>query len=444
MAENLAFFQRAGLWHIVSQNTAAKSGCLDAAPRRKRLGYTGIPLSDELKSAVVALDGTDQCVALHCRGHQMLDLEDPDKPDRPGRVRRVDRELGARAVRLPARELSRRFGLAYSVVTPFSLAGRNDVIQIFDTGVLDRYFPPHTMMTNLGHPNWGVEFDPDSLIVAIPSARVADITRPKRGVPPVVHVLGILTGNSPESGIMLWEEINDRVRERKVAGARGDVAFPRVVIESVPEMGLSMELEDRLDVVREVVREGVRRLCERGATVVGIACNTTQYFAEDAKEICAEFRAMFISLVDATKAYLKDQHITQFSLLAIGPASGRDLSDFARLDEDFEIFRPAARGSKRIFELAFDIKADAKSQTTISKYFDVVDAVAKPDVPVLLALTELSFVNADLRKRRFDMPYHDTLAILADAMADVYIDGRLALGPRRRSPDRTSRGDRSA
>jgi len=75
VAANSALLGSLGVWHLVSKNKfAANGGCADAATKRNRLGHTGIPVFDELKSHVGAYtdeQGTRRYVVAHCRGHQL-------------------------------------------------------------------------------------------------------------------------------------------------------------------------------------------------------------------------------------------------------------------------------------------------------------------------------------------------------------------------------------
>lgn len=414
---NLQFFTTSGIWHGVSRNPCV-TGCRDAAAKRSRLGMVGIPLSDELKSWVGLTRSQGAYIALHCRGHELLDM------------RKVEELVGEPVERLEPDALSSQFGQGYGLVTPFALAAHPEVRQLFDLQVTHEYFPPDTMMTNLGHCRWAVEFDPRELVKAIPNAELADITLETRDREPVEHVIGILTGNGPESGMLLWQRINERVRKMGPSRSDGDTAFPRVLIESVPEMGLSMELAAREDAVSKVVREGVQRLCEGGATLVGLACNTTQYFSREIAVICERNGASFVSIVDETRRTLAADEVERFALLAIGAASDlKTYSDFRRLTDEFAVVRPSPYVAGRIEGVAYAIKADPDSSEAINGFRDLVKFTDADTI--LLALTELSVVHGNQQKRRqkqrSQKTLYDTLDILANALADRYISERIAV-----------------
>ncbi|MFI5496367.1 aspartate/glutamate racemase family protein [Actinoplanes sp. NPDC051859] len=417
VAANLAVLSSLDVWHAVSRNPPVRS-CAEAASRRNRLGSVGIPLRDELKSTVARLDGPGPAryVALHTRGHQRLAPE------------KVATVLQASVHRIDEDELRRRFGLSYGTVTPFALS-RHGVTQIFDAGVLDRHFAPYTMMTNLGHLEYAVEFQPGQFVAACPGSRVEDIAEGKRRARSRGLTIGILTGNSPESGMLLWEKLNHRIRASPRITFRGDISFPRVLVESVPELGLSMELSERTDEVREAVTGAVHRLCANGATVVAVACNTTHYFAAEIRRICAEYRVTFVSMVDETTRFLRAEGIHRFDLLAIPAVAGSARwSEFRTLAAEFEAHVPARRHLDALTSLAFSVKREVVTSATLNKLRDLIGQAATTDT-VVLALTELSILFAAQRQRQKSARrFVDTLDLLADRLAALYEDDRLAYG----------------
>lgn len=131
------------------------------------------------------------------------------------------------------------------------------------------------MMTNLGHHEWAVEFEPSSMIEALkreaPEVMVAEITG-DIGRDHKLPVIGIITGNGPESGMALWRHINGKVFETLDADKRmvGDLSFPRVLVHSLPDMGLSMELALRENAVWREIEKAVREHYEAGGDTVGV------------------------------------------------------------------------------------------------------------------------------------------------------------------------------
>jgi aspartate/glutamate racemase len=412
VAKNVAFLREHGVWHIASQNPRVHS-CRDAADKRWRLGGRGIPLCDELKSSLGRVDGPDgtRYVAVHCRGHQQLDDD------------KLAVAVGGRFRRVSEGEILDQFGLRYGTVTPFALAREPRVAQVFDQTVVEEFFPPYTMMTNLGGVTYGVEFYPREVIGALPRTSLFDVVRDEDAVVPRGPTIGILTGNSPESGMLLWEIINQRVRDENDRRFRGDVAFPHVLIESVPLMGLSMELALRERQVRPVVLGAVERLCHNGASVIGIACNTTQYFAPSIAEACRAHGARFVSLVDETADYLHREGITSFDFFGISAVTDfGGFSAFDRFADEFEVHRPDERTVEMINQVAFDVKQSGVAAGPVNKLRDLVNNASVTGA-IVVALTELSEVIVTQR-RRGAKRIVDTLDILGQRMAEIYLSDR--------------------
>jgi aspartate/glutamate racemase/prolyl-tRNA editing enzyme YbaK/EbsC (Cys-tRNA(Pro) deacylase) len=422
--ENVRFLQSHGVWHLVSNNPRVDS-CAAAADKRWRLGGRGIPLCDELKSSIgyVGYESNRRYVVVHCRGHQRLDNA------------KLAAVLGGPFTRLSDESLA-RFGMAYGLVTPFGFAEHPDILQVFDRCVLERYFPPYTMMTNLGALTYGVEFNCQELVAALPTTQIADVVRDSDSTIPRDRTFGILTGNSPESGMLLWGMINDYIRAHNSRSFRGDVAFPRVVVESVPEMGLSMELALRADDVRPIVLGAVERLCQAGANVVGIACNTTQFFSPEVSTVCASHGARFISLVDATTEHLKQEGIHRFDFFGISAVTDfGGWSDFTRLALEFELLRPGVREIETITRVAFSVKQRGIDGRSVNRLRDLVNDASRTDT-VVIALTELSWILKRHPQRKGDKELVDTLQVLAAAMADTYLLERVAVTtPKHRDND---------
>jgi len=406
----LSYFKKLKLWHIVTKNDESTS-CREAANNRYRLGNKGIPIFDELKSNFGSFlaNGEEQYVMVHCRGNQILD------------DLKLEQILKSKFQRLEPEELERLFGIGYGLVNPFIGFEHNNILQIFDVSIFDHYFPPYTMMTNLGHLRYGVEFKPEEIVDALSKTLISDVVfRDTRKIP-IQHKIGILTGNSPESGILLWEKINDRIRNQPGIKFLGDISFPRVLVESIPEMGLSMELAFRENDIRSVVIEGVESLCKNGSTIVGIACNTTQYFSNDLTRLCKDYGATYVSIAESTYKYLKDRSVRSFDFLAIDYVSNfTRWSDFRNIFENFEVNIPSANDISRINELAFDVKKSVVTGNSINKLRDLINNSTKTET-VLLALTELSILFASQKKSRSGKQFIDTLSILSEAIADLYI-----------------------
>lgn len=411
-----------GLWHLISPNRGQATSCREAAVVRRRLGAVGIPLWDELKSHVGAYESPAgrRYVAAHCRANVARDDS------------KIDALVGFPVVRVEAEELARVFGLEYGLVNPFALARHLDVLQFFDPSVLAASPAPSTMMTNAGHVEWGVEFHPAQVVERLDRSQVAELAV-GTGVPPVADpALGILTGNGPESGIELWRRINAYVAASPEHAFRGDTSYPRVSVVSLPGMGMSMQLPVRQREVREVVLTGVDTLVSSGASVIGVACNTTQFFSPAIRDRCREHGVSFVSLVDATRKVLRDLGVSKVDLMGIGPVV--DLagwSDFKRLSDEIDIVVPSPRDVAQITELAWEVKARQEHTPggAVGKLQLMLSRSSSTET-ILIALTELSVVLAEHPKiasriqRETGKTVVDSLTALAHAMADRFLAQR--------------------
>lgn len=409
VVETIEEVRRLGIWHQVSHNPPVRS-CRDAASKRQRLGDIGIPLADELKTALL-IDAQNRYVMVHCRGHQHLDTV------------KLDAAIG-RTLRVPQHQLHDQLGLDKGTVSPFF--HKCPVRHVVDDTVLERYFAPFTAMTNLGHHQWAVEFDPIELFSRLPDTQVFDIVHTQEKKVPRDHVIGILTGNAPESGMLVWQRVNELIRTHRDIRFCGDVSFPRVVIESLPMLGATMELTCRANQVRPIVLDAVERVCQAGATVVGIACNTTQFFSAEAAQVCRKYGASFISLADETGRYLADQGVHEFDLFGIPVVTQLDQwSAFAALKDGYTINAPIPHMARRLERLAFSVKQHGVDSSAINGMRDVARSARSQTV--VLALTELSLIAAG-QLHRSAIQYVDTMEILARALIEEYVADRVACG----------------
>lgn len=410
-----------GVWHIITPNRGQATSCREAAFARQRLGVTGIPLSDELKTYLGVYEGPGgrTYVAVHCRAHHNRNDE---------KIRGL---LGAPVAKVEAAELAGIFGLEYGRVNPFELARHSNVLQLFDASVVADYPAPNTMMTNAGDHAWGIEFHPEQLVEYLPRVIVADVVEDSSIGTFKDPILGILTGNGPESGIELWRRINKAIADNASEPFRGDTDFPRVVVRSEPGMGLSMQLADREREVREVVLGGIEEIIDAGASVVGIACNTTQYFSTEIRNLCDEHDVVFVSLVEATRTVLRSREVAEFDLFGIGPVVDLDMwSDFRRLGDEFNVRVPKRRDIDTIDGLAWEIKSSpASARHGLVGKLKRMLTDSTTSTTAVIALTELSVVLTQHPKiatqlEKSGIALVDTLDALANVMARHYLRSR--------------------
>lgn len=413
-----AFFERCGHWCLLARNTKALS-CRDAANKRYRLGKLGIPLEDELKSFLgqyVGTDGRTRYVAVHCRGDQLLDI---------GKIRQA---LGtsSNVERLITTDSSEEAANLYGLVNPFSLADGfqgEPVVQLFDQSVLDFRGLPNTMMTNAGDRTWSVEFRPRDVIEALGDwAKVTDATEAPaiRQEGPVT--IGIITGNAPDSGIILWQHINRRVQEVMGSRFQGDLSYPPVSVRSVPGLGLSMELDKRAEQVWEQLEPAVRSLCEEGARLLCLACHTNHYFTERIRAVAAGYGANFISVAETVGEWARHNQVPELTLVGISYVAGLgEWSAYRQLSGVVRVEPLSEKGLERIHELGYHVKQEGATEAGRNRLRSILNDEAHTS-HVVIALTELSILLDSQRKPgKSSRVIVDALRIYGEEIADAYI-----------------------
>jgi len=402
------------IWYRFSRNSTAMS-CRDAAARRERLGSVGIPLWDELKS--LALSDGERLIFAHCRGDESIDL---------GAVATL---VGTDGLELAPAELTAPLRMGYGLINPFVIpdAASVPVVQVFDRGLAVPIDVPGTMMTNAGDRTWGIEFRADELIEGLGAlvAPIATTDAEAEPRPPAIvtpQKIGIITGNAPESGIVLWELVNRYVRAQLERDNVGDVSMPAVEVQSVPAMGLSMELDLRLGPVTDAIEGAAADLVNHGCTIVAVACNTTQFFTPSLQSICAQTGATFISMPKVVGAWLRSRNIDSIGLVGIRYVS--DLGEWSAYREPLEgiaVERPNDHGMSRITEIGYQVKAEGPTIGAVSRLHNVLRDVFESR-HVLLALTELSqlidLTNA--KPRSGNKVIIDPLHLYAEAIAAAF------------------------
>jgi prolyl-tRNA editing enzyme YbaK/EbsC (Cys-tRNA(Pro) deacylase) len=301
----LRFFADAGVPVRLGRNAAARS-CRDAARKRHRLGVTGIPLADELKSFLGRYrdgSGAWRRVMIHCRGDRELDLQ------------RVAQLLRATAVeRLDNDELA-AMGVEYGTVNPFR---REAIVQVFDRGVLERRGVPGTMMTNAGHLEWSVEFRVEQLVEALGDAIVADVVQPDAPADPV-SPLGALVANG-FGGRALWQSIEDGMRAQLGPAFAGDL--PELTVRAVPALALASDPWHRAE-AWEAAREAAAALIAQGARTIVLASHAGEAVVPELKALCDRRGVRLVTLLGAAR--------TEEPAVVLGLASESDYANVAAI-----------------------------------------------------------------------------------------------------------------
>jgi aspartate racemase len=391
--ETMNFFINRGLWGILSRNAHAMS-CREAANVRYRLGAVGIPLRDELKSYVTeghSNDGEITFLLLHCRADRSIDF---------GRVSALDLPVGD-LKRANLSEIDfKDFG--YGLINPFraesEISPRHKVVHIFDSDLLLDATPIGSMMTNAGDRTWAIEFRPRDLITSIPKERVTVASFTVLDDAPEALPLpgiGIITGNAPESGMLLWDKVNRIHRRWLGSDFRGDMSYPLVAVYSIPEMGLTMELDRREQPVWDMLSRRIETMIDSGVRVLSVACHTTQYFSERLDALMASAGGVFVPAAPTVRAFVEDQGLRRVLILGIGYSAtlGR-WSGYSALSDLPNLIRPNARDVKLLSELAYLVKNQGATTQAYQKLRTIIRHYGADADVVLLLLTELSMIHA--------------------------------------------------
>lgn len=412
--------QQLGTWYQLSRNDSATS-CQDAARKRRRLGHTGIPLCDELKSYLGEYDhGSGVGVFLaHCRGDRELDL------------RKVAATLGAAGEvrRLPI-ETASQLGAAYGVVNPFLVPG--EIVQIFDRELRTPIGIPGTVMTNAGDHTWAVEFFADEVGDLITNARWGEIRlaslegsdRARVQVQAEVPI-GILTGNPCDSGLDLSSSIIYHVRQFMGRESLGDVSMPKVMMISRPQIGISMEMRQRERPLRAALLESLDELIAIGAKVIGHPAHTTHYFANELADRAQSHGATFVSMAEATDHHVRALGIQQIALLGTQFVTDA-ASTYSVYREAFRgivVHRPSPAGWQKIHDLGYEVQQRGATPLAFNWMRDLLrDEVPRDCKHVVLAMTEFAPVARQLRSRgRHGKSLIEPLDVYGRAIASEYM-----------------------
>lgn len=432
VAKTMQFLVERGIWFRLSRNSEAGS-CRDAARKRSRLGHTGIPLRDEMKSLFGKAAGDGQrlprFVMAHCRGDCELDLE------------ALAAAIDAQSVeRLPPAELT-NFGLAYGLVNPFeqcqpyALDGRliqAPILQVFDSDLLTPLGTPGTVMTNAGDLTWGVELYAEELFEGLLRQRGEKLAALSAGIaapppiaaarPPHLHgrrSIAIITGNAPESGIALWAAINEDVRSLLGSENAGDASMPPMRIVSLPELGMTMELDLRTDAVWSTLERNIRELCATDVALLAIACNTTQYFADRVRAICEPAGITYVSLPEVVAAWLAHRKVREVAIVGIPYVSdfAAGWSAYAAPLHEFDVEQLGGDTFRRLIELAYRVKEEGATPSGLNQLRAILNQGVRSS-HVVLALTELSALLAlQRRQSRSGKAIVDPVTLYAEAIA---------------------------
>ncbi len=124
--------------------------------------------------------------------------------------------------------------------------------------------------------------------------------------------IGIISGAGPEAGIDLWRKI--LTHNKFLFGYRfqGDVSAPEILVHSVPELGLSIDIEAYESILWESLQQSLQSFSGR-VDFVCLASNVLHYFEDRIQEQSLNFE--FISMIAATEDAIASYN--QLALLAL-------------------------------------------------------------------------------------------------------------------------------
>jgi aspartate/glutamate racemase len=414
-----------GIWHIFSRNSPATS-CQDAARKRNRLGHQGIPLWDELKSFLGEYhdqQGTRRIFLAHCRGDRKLDHDKLRSAlEFAGEIRRVSL--------MNEERLWEAHHASYGTVNPLMSVGAE--IQVFDYELQGTIGVPRTVMTNAGDHTWGVEFDPAELVFKLQGARWADIVQPDAEESPRFfwgvrepQAIGILTGNPCDAGLDLCDAINKHLRRLLGRDSLGDVSMPKIIILSVPDIGISMEMDKREDPLRKALLSAVDELSGAGAKLIVHPAHTTHYFASDIAARASDKGARFLSMVDSTVVKLRSSGVKEIALLGTKYVTDFDnkWSVYAHVFADMTVHLPSPEGWKKILDLGYEVQQRGPTPLCFNWMRDLLrEEVPQSCDHVVLAMTEFSPILRHLKARgRQGKILIDPVDIYGEAIAREYL-----------------------
>ncbi len=199
--------------------------------------------------------------------------------------------------------------------------------------------------------------------------------------------IGIIAGSGPEAGVDLWAKVLRANRALLGERFRGDLDAPEVVVFSVPELGLSMELEPNDAQVWRCLADTATRLAAH-VDYYGIACNTLNVYAE--RLAALGLPARLVSVADVVREHLAATGVTHVALLGARPVTELGpWSAYQALTRHVAVEVPG--DCNELHRIIYDVKSRGGEAPDIVARFDRVLAGLEAPV-VLLACTELPLI----------------------------------------------------
>lgn len=210
--------------------------------------------------------------------------------------------------------------------------------------------------------------------------------------------IGIITGSGPEAGLDLWHKVLQANKKLLGEGYQGDLDAPEVNVISVPELGLSMELERNDDQVWQVLSNTAERLAQ-SADYYAIACNTLNYYQPQLEAMALS--AQLVSFSDVVVELIQQQGLQRVALLGAKPVTDLgDWSPYQKLTSVAEVEVPG--DGQALHQLIYAVKAHGGAHPQVMQRFaELLDSLESE--VVLLACTELPLIPITSDKQLIDV-----------------------------------------
>ncbi len=225
--------------------------------------------------------------------------------------------------------------------------------------------------------------------------------------------IGIISGAGPEAGIDLWRKI--LIHNKFLFGYRfqGDLSAPEILVHSVPELGLSIDIEAYDSVLWESLQHALQIMGDK-VDFVCIASNVLHYFEERILELPRDFE--FVSMISVTEDAMAQYH--NLALLALSKVlEFGNHSPYRNAAKKFNIEVPS---SIEMDILIRSIKVNgADHPNTIDLFEDILSDIKADNV--ILGCAELPL----LPLHQFDKNFIDPSDLLAKRIAEHSYHARL-------------------
>ncbi|MEG0857503.1 MAG: amino acid racemase [Terrisporobacter sp.] len=196
-----------------------------------------------------------------------------------------------------------------------------------------------------------------------------------------MKVVGIIGGMGPLATVDLFGKIVN------LTNAKCDNNHIHILIDnntSIPDR-TSYILGNGENPIDELVKSA-KRLKDMGADFLVMPCNTAHYFYDD---IVKSVSTPFISMIEETANYIKNQKIKKVGLLSTTGTINAKVYDNIFNSYNIEVIKPSDENQNIIMDLIYGIKKGTK-EFDIDKIKKVLDDLGSKNVEcIILGCTEL-------------------------------------------------------